>query len=132
MSDEDAVTDLDVAAAYAIEVLGKKVELNDGDVVNVRFKLRGDTEPSVSVFICNHHGVAGMAADDESYWRETDVVRELPGLGDSAFVVDEGTVFARLGDRYTIQILTAGDLDDEIVAKSTALARSILDRLDKA
>ena len=131
MSDEDAVTDLDVARAYAIEVVGKKVELNDGDVVNVRFKLRRDADPSVSVFVCNHHGLPGMAADDESSWRESGVARELPGLGDSAFVNDEGTVFARLGDRYTIQILTVGDPDDEIVAGSTALARSILDRLDK-
>jgi len=57
------------------------------------------------VFICNHTGMPGMAVDDESCWRDTGVARELPGLGDSAFVNKDGTLFARLGDRYTIQIL---------------------------
>jgi len=79
------------------------------------------------VFICNDTGMPGMAVDDESCWRDTGVARELPGLGDSAFVNKDGTLFARLGDRYTIQILPTGQgPTDDGVAHSRALARSIL------
>jgi hypothetical protein len=72
-----------------------------------------------------------MAADDETCWRDLGVARELPRLGDSAFVNDEGTLFARLGDRYTIQILSGKQSPNDVnVLCSVALARTILSRLD--
>jgi hypothetical protein len=130
--DKDAVTDADVAAAFGAAVVDREVALEDESVVNLNFRLRrGDGDDStLSVFICNHTGLPGMAADDESCWRDTGVARELPDLGDSAFVNDEGTLFARLGDRYTIQILSGKQgPTDENVEHCRALARSILDRL---
>ena len=127
--DEEAVTDLEVAAAFGTDVVSRDVVLDDGEVVNVEFAFRGGVS-KVSVYICNHTGRPGMAADDESCWRDTGVSRELPGLGDSAFVNDEGTLFARLGDRYTIQIATSGPPPpDGGVEQCRTLARSILDRL---
>ncbi|HEV7536068.1 MAG TPA: hypothetical protein VGP90_10565 [Acidimicrobiia bacterium] len=129
--DGDAVTADNVAAAFGAEVVDRTVEIDDGDVVNVVFHLRGGDDPSVSVFVCNHTGRPGMADDDESCWRDLGVARELSGLGDSAFVNEEGTLFARLGDRYTIQILTPKEgPDDGDARRSRALARSILDRLE--
>ena len=129
--DTNAVTDDVVAAAFDTEVVGHEVVLDDGDVFAVEFRLRGDDNATVSVYICNHTGMPGMAVDDESTWRDTGVARELPGLGDSAFVNDEGTLFARLDDRYTLQILTPrpGPADEDI-GHCRTLARSILDRLD--
>jgi hypothetical protein len=129
--DTASVTDEIVAAAFDAEVVGHEVVLDDGAVFAVDFGLRGDDNATVSVYICNHTGMPGMAVDDESTWRDTGVARELPGLGDSAFVNDEGTLFARLGDRYTIQILTPrpGPTDEDI-GHCRTLARSILDRLD--
>jgi hypothetical protein len=128
--DTDAVTGEVVAAAFDAEVVSHEVVLDDGDVFAVDFGLRGDDNPTVSVYICNHTGMPGMAVDDESTWRDTGVARELPGLGDSAFVNDEGTLFARLGDRYTIQILTPPPVPtDEDIEHCRTLARSILDGL---
>jgi hypothetical protein len=128
--DPPAVTDEIVAAAFDAEVVGHDVVLDDGAVFAVDFGLRGDDNATVSVYICNHTGMPGMAVDDESTWRDTGVAGELPGLGDSAFVNDEGTLFARLGDRYTLQILTPrpGPTDEDI-GHCRILACSILDRL---
>jgi hypothetical protein len=127
---KEAVSDEDVAAAFGAEVIARELALDDGEVVQLVFRLRGDDDPTLSVFVCNHIGRPGMARGDESCWRDAGVTRELPGLGDSAFVNDEGTLFARLGDRYTIQILPPGKdgPSGENVDHCRSLARSILDR----
>jgi hypothetical protein len=128
-NDKHAVVDDDVAAAFGAEVVARQLALEDESVTNVDFELRSDDYPAVSVFVCNHTDAPGMAEDDEEAWRDSGVAQELDGLGDSAFVNKEGTVFARLGDRYTIQILAGDGPTDETVSRASALARSILDRL---
>jgi hypothetical protein len=125
-----AVTDEDVAAAFGAEVVGRELAIDDGDVVQLDFRLR-DSDGTLSVFVCDHRGRPGMAQGDESCWRDTGVERELRGLGDSAFVNKEGTFFARLADRWTIQIPPPGNDGATVdnVGRGRALAASILDRL---
>ncbi|HEV7687238.1 MAG TPA: hypothetical protein VGQ80_11745 [Acidimicrobiia bacterium] len=75
--DTAAVTDEDVAAAFDAEVVGHEVLLDDGAVFAVNFGLRGDGNATVSVYVCNHTGMPGMAVDDESTWRDTGVARSI-------------------------------------------------------
>ena len=127
--DKNAVTDEAVADAYGSSVVARTVPMEDDLVVQVDFSLQNGEE--VSVYLCNHTGMKGMAVDDEEAWRDSGVERELHGVGDSAFVNKDGTVFARLGDRYTVQIMSGAGVSDEKVSRARTLAKSIFERLDE-
>ena len=128
-NDKNAVANEDVAGAYGSAVVARTVPMEDEQVVQVDLRLESGDD--VSVYVCNHSELPGMAVEDEAAWRDSGVERELPGVGDSAFVNTEGTVFARLGDRYTVQILAGAGPTDEKISQGRTLARSILARLDE-
>jgi hypothetical protein len=122
----DYVTAEDVALAYGFDDVSVSQD-TPVDEITIHVVADGGEGRGVEIYLSDHRAYPGLAKEDEDAWRDTGVVDELSGVADAAFVNGDGTVFARLGEEWTIQVMPAGW--DPPVVHSADLAGRIVERL---
>jgi hypothetical protein len=125
----DQVTDDDVAAAFGLAVADAEIRSEFG-LTQAEFTLDAPGDRQVLVLIW-HHTLFEHEIDDPQWWPRDDILGEIAGVGDGAFVTRHGGVVARLGARWTA-LVAAGEPDGDWAPpaeQSIDLLRRVLNRL---